>query len=279
MNDNDLFLTNSTIPLQQSEFLSFQKLIYEWAGIHMSEAKKTLIAGRLLKRLRHYNFGSYQQYINHILSPGNEVEKQMMINLLTTNETYFFRESQHLDYLAEKIIPAIQLSGGEKFRIWSAASSSGQEAYSIAMILEDELGSGKWEILGTDINETVLQKAKNALYPIETAEKIPQKYLKKYCLKGVRSQEGSFTIVPELKKNIEFIKLNLNEDFPNIGFFNVVFLRNVMIYFDMETKKKLVERIYNVLKYDGLLITGHSENLNNISTKFKSIIPTVYRKL
>jgi len=265
------------IPLTDRELKKYQELIYEWAGIHMSDAKRALISGRLLKRLRFYHLNSYQEYIDLILRPENKEEKQIMINLLTTNETYFFRESQHLDYLRDHILPNIK--SNEIFRVWSAASSSGQEAYSIAMILEEAGLNGRWEILGTDINETVLEKARKAIYPLEASEKIPEKLLKKYCLRGINAEYGNFTVTDELKKNIRFLKMNLNEAFPNIGLFDVVFLRNVMIYFDVDTKISVIKKIYNVIKPQGYLILGHSENLNNINKNFKTMIPTVYKKL
>jgi len=269
----------SQIELNDKEFNTFRKLIYEWAGIYMSDAKRALIAGRLLKRLRHYRLSSYGEYIDIVLHPDNKEEKQILINLLTTNETYFFREDQHLIYLRENILSAIHPTKTNRFRVWSAASSSGQEAYSISMILQDTIGADTWEILGTDISETVLEKARYGVYPIEAAEKIPKEYLKKYCLKGVRSQEGTFTVLDDLKKNISFQYMNLNEPFPSIGMFDVVFLRNVMIYFDRDTKAKLIEKIYHVLKNDGFLVLGHSENLNNLSNSFKSVAPTIYEKV
>lgn len=268
--------TIGNITLFDKEFNKFQELIYQWAGIHMSDAKRALVAGRLLKRLRFYDLGSFQQYLDIVQDPKNAVERQIMVNLLTTNETYFFRESQHLDYLADEILENYDRKG--TFRAWSAAASSGQEAYSIAMILDSKLGNSGWEIIGTDINEEVLEKAVNALYPIDAAQKIPQKYLKQYCLKGVRSQEGFFTIVDALKKRVSFQKLNLIESNPNFGQFDVVFLRNVMIYFNLETKRKLIEKITHYVKDDGHLILGHSENLNNISDKYKIAGPTIYRK-
>jgi chemotaxis protein methyltransferase CheR len=276
--DNDYINYSTTsIALTDKELKQYQKLIYEWAGIHMSDAKRALISGRLLKRLRYHQLSTYQDYIDMILDPGNKEEKQIMINLLTTNETYFFRESQHLDYLRDFILPNIK--GNEIFRVWSAASSSGQEAYSIAMILEDGGLNGRWEILGTDINETVLEKARRGIYPLEASEKIPEKLLKKYCLRGINNEYGNFTVIDELKKNIRFIKMNLNEAFSNIGYFDVVFLRNVMIYFDVETKISVIERVSQIIKPQGYLILGHSENLNNINKNFKTMIPTVYQKL
>ena len=267
----------ANITLTDKELNQFQNLIYDWAGIHMSDAKRALISGRLLKRLRYYHLSSYQEYIDMILDPANREERQIMVNLLTTNETYFFRESQHLDYLRDQIIPKIK--GNDIFRVWSAAASSGQEAYSIAMVLEDSGIKNKWEILGTDINETVLEKARKAIYPLEASEKIPQTLLKKYCLRGVNAEYGNFTVIDEIRKNIRFVKMNLNEPFSNVGYFDVVFLRNVMIYFDLETKISLVERIYHVIKPEGFFILGHSENLNNISKKFKTLVPTIYQRL
>lgn len=267
----------SEIKITDRELKQYQNLIYEWAGIHMPDSKRALISGRLLKRLRFYQLASYQDYLDLIQNPANKEEKQIMINLLTTNETYFFRESQHLDYLRDHILP--ELKGNDVFRVWSAAASSGQEAYSIAMILEESEAKGRWEILGTDINEVVLEKARKAIYPIEASEKIPQALLKKYCLRGINNEYGNFTVVDELKKNIRFMKMNLNEEFANIGQFDVVFVRNVMIYFNLETKIELIDKIYRVIKKNGYLILGHSENLNNINKNFKTMVPTIYRKL
>ncbi|MDH4263271.1 MAG: protein-glutamate O-methyltransferase CheR [Spirochaetia bacterium] len=277
MDNEYINYATTTINLTDKELQQFQKLIYEWAGIHMSDAKRALISGRLLKRLRFYHLPNYQDYINMILDPQYKDERQIMINLLTTNETYFFRESQHLDYLRDHILA--NFKGNEIFRVWSAAASSGQEAYSIAMILEEAGLNGRWEILGTDINETVLEKAKRGIYPLEASEKIPEKLLKKYCLRGINAEYGNFTVIDELKKNIRFIKMNLNEPFTNIGAFDIVFLRNVMIYFDMETKKSVIDRITQVIKPHCYLILGHSENLNNISKSYKTLLPTIYQKL
>ncbi|MES0489804.1 MAG: protein-glutamate O-methyltransferase CheR [Leptospirales bacterium] len=277
MEGNSPVFTINNIVLTERELKKFQQLVYEWAGIHMSDAKSSLIAGRLLKRLRFYKLETYQEYIDIVLDSQYQEEKQIMVNLLTTNETYFFREDAHLEYLNDIIIPNIDTKYGT-FRVWSAAASSGQEAYSISMILADSLKNNTWEIFGSDINEAVLKKAREGLYPIEAAQKIPQQYLKKYCLKGVRSQEGKFTVIDELKRHIRFEKFNLNEPFSDIGFFDVIFLRNVMIYFNVETKQKLIDRIINVLKPDGFLIVGHSESLNSLDHNLKTIVPTVYKR-
>lgn len=265
------------VSLKEKEFKSIQSFIYDAAGISMSEAKKALIAGRLSKRLRHYGFSSYNEYIHFVESEKSLAERQVMIDLLTTNETYFFREPKHFDFLQETILP--KHSRGQ-FRIWSAASSSGEEAYTMAMILNDQLGKN-WEIIGTDISSRILDKARKALYPISEAEKIPNKFLMKYCLKGVREQAGSLLIDKALRSQITFRQINLNASIPrDIGQFDTIFLRNVMIYFDAETKKNLVERLLSHLKPGGYFIVGHSETLQGIAKDVVKLVrPSIYQKL
>lgn len=268
-----------SVPIQLSaltdkEFAVFQKLIYEWAGIHMNESKKALVSGRLLKRLRHFGIATFSEYLSIVTSTEHPDEKQIMINLLTTNETYFFREPKHFDWLRHKIR---QRNADETFRIWSAASSSGQEAYSIAMVLAEEIGMSGWEILGSDISEKTLSSAIHATYPIEQAAQIPEKYLKRFCLKGVRESEGKFCIQPELLQNIRFFRVNLIEALPqNFGLFDVIFLRNVMIYFDRSTRRKVAEGLMHFLKPDGNLVIGHAESLHGVTDRLKAIKPTIY---
>jgi len=262
------------VPLTDKEFSGFQKLIYEWAGIYMNATKKALVSGRLMKRLRHYNFSTFTQYFDLVKDGKNADEKQIMINLLTTNETYFFREPKHFDYLREKIKLRKQ---GETFRVWSAAASSGQEAYSVAMLLAEEMGFSGWEIIGSDISEHTLRIALGATYPIEQSAQIPDGYLKNYCLKGVNASEGKFCIRPEILRNVNFMRVNLNEEMPkNLGLFDVIFLRNVMIYFDRQTRQHVVERLAKFLKPMGNLVIGHAESLHGITDKLKALKPTIY---
>ncbi|MBX3721704.1 MAG: SAM-dependent methyltransferase [Turneriella sp.] len=261
-------------PLTDKEFAGFQKLIYEWAGIHMNESKKALVSGRLMKRLRHYNISTFSDYLRIVKGSEFPEEKQIMINLLTTNETYFFREPKHFDWLRQKIRTR---NTAEKFRLWSAASSSGQEAYTIAMVIAEEMGPHGWEILGSDISERALSVAINATYPIEQAAQIPERYLKRFCLKGVRESEGKFCIRPEILQNIRFFRVNLNEALPqNFGLFDVIFLRNVMIYFDRPTRQKVAEGLMHFLKPDGNLVIGHAESLHGITERLRAIKPTIY---
>lgn len=162
--------------------------------------------------------------------------------------------------------------------MWSAAASTGEEIYTLAMVLADSLGvKGAWSILGSDISTQVLATAERGHYWLERTRGLPDAYLRKYCLRGVRSQEGSFLIAPELRSHTRFMQINLNTTLPDIGRFHVVFLRNVMIYFDNDTKRQVVARIVQKLHPGGYLIVGHSESLNGINNTVQLVRPTIYR--
>jgi chemotaxis protein methyltransferase CheR len=271
---SDLQPLAGSVMLTDAEFAIFQKLIHDWAGIHMPDTKKALVSSRLMKRLRHYGLNNYTDYLRIVRGDDNRGERQIMINLLTTNETYFFREIRHFDWLRER---ARAHDRSESFRVWSAACSSGQEVYSIAMTLADVFGDTGWQVMGTDISEQMLAQALRATYPIEMAEEIPQQLLHKYCLKGTGGEQGKFCIAPPLLKNIRFQQLNLLEHIPgSFGYFDVIFLRNVMIYFDRETRKKVSEALAQSLKPGGFLVLGHAESLHGISDKLKAVQPTIY---
>ena len=262
--------------ITDQEFALFQKLIYKIAGISLSDAKKVLLVGRLGKRLKQYNFATFTQYYRYLSSGESPEELQTMVDLLTTNETYFFREPQHFDFLRDVVLK--EPRGASTFRIWSGASSTGEEAYSMAMTLAEHLKSSPWEVFGTDISMTVLAKARAALYSLERTDGIPPAFMKKYCLKGVRAQEGKFMVAPDVRKNVSFSQVNLTQPISGVGEFDVIFLRNVMIYFDPETKRKVVENMLPALKPNGYFIVGHSESLNGISNQVKAVRPTIYRR-
>ena len=262
--------------LKDTEFARFQSWLYEATGINLTSAKKALVAGRLQKRLTHHQLKSYGEYFQLIMSKTATAELQIATDLLTTNETYFFREPKHFDYLKQQILPHI--IPAKPFRVWSAASSSGEEAYTIAMILASTLISTQWEVFGSDISTHVLQIAKNAHYPMSRASTIPKHLLSEYCLKGVSSQEGTFLIDRNLRSRVSFAQINLNEPVPNVGEFDVIFLRNVMIYFDQETKRKVVARVLPHLKSGGYFFVSHSESLNGVTDALKLVAPSIYRK-
>lgn len=264
------------VALTEQEFRQFQSMIYRIAGISLSDAKMSLVSGRLARRVQHYKFGSYAEYFQLLSSAQVPTEMQVAVDLLTTNETYFFREPKHFDFLRDTILPP--LKGRQTVRIWSGASSSGEEVYTIAMVLADVLGEQAWEVLGSDISTRVLEQARRGHYPMERAEDIPQEYLRKYCLKGVGAQAGTFLIDKSLRDRIEFTQINLNATLPQLGSFDVIFLRNVMIYFDMKTKQQVVARLLPLLRSGGYFIVSHSETLNGISDAVKLISPSIYRR-
>ena len=262
--------------ITDQEFALFQRLIYKIAGISLSDAKKVLLVGRLGRRLKQHNFVNFTQYYRFLASGESAEEVQIMVDLLTTNETYFFREPQHFEFLREVALKGPR--SGNTFRIWSGASSTGEEGYSMAMTLAEHLKDAPWEVFGSDISMTVLAKAQAGLYSLDRTDGIPPAYMRKYCLKGVRSQEGKFLISSDLKKHVTFAQVNLTQPITGVGEFDVIFLRNVMIYFDPETKRKVVENMLPFLKPEGYFVVGHSESLNGITTKVQAVRPTIYKR-
>lgn len=274
-------LTDSPL-ITEREFQLYQKFMYETAGIMLAPVKKVLVAARLNKRLRHYQIKNYGDYFNFATNGANPEELQMMIDLLTTNETYFFREPEHFDILKNQVLP--KWKEQTPFRAWSAACSSGEEPYSLAMVLMDFFGEQiEWEVLGSDISRRVLTIAEDAHYALLEGKMPPKHYLTKYCLKGVRSQEGTFLVDKKIRQHVRFEQINLNTSLPNIGLFDVIFLRNVLIYFDVETKRRLVHRLLPVLKKGGHCFFGHAESLvgimdDYIHSQIYPVAPTVYCK-
>ena len=262
--------------ITEQEFTQFQKLIYDIAGINLSAAKKPLVSGRLAKRLAHHGAGSYGDYFRILQKDAGHGELQIAVDLLTTNETYFFRESKHFDFLRDKILPGHR--AGRPFRVWSAACSSGQEPYTIAMVLADVLGEIPWEVMASDLSTRVLERARTGHYALEQAKHVPKHYLGRYCMKGVGAQEGTFLVDRAIRSRIKFDQINLNRSLPQVGEFDVIFLRNVMIYFDTETKQRVVQRLAGQLKSGGYLLIGHSESLNGISEGLTVVMPAIYRK-
>ena len=261
--------------IQDGEFEKLKSLIYAKSGIYLKAEKKVLIENRLSKHLKSIGCKSFNEYYKYISGDLNEM--QTMINLVTTNETYFFREIEHFNFLQKEILPKQK----SHFRVWSAASSIGAEAYSIAMILEssEHIKNNGYDIVGTDINDDVIKQAQSGLYPIRFTEKIPKTYLRDYCLEGFGKYEGSFLVHDKLKTNTTFQKMNLIEPLPTtMEHFDVVFLRNVLIYFDSEMKNRIVKNVISKIKKGGYLFVGHSESLTNINNTLRQVKPTIYKK-
>lgn len=264
------------ITITDQEFDRFQRFIYDAAGISMSSSKKALVSGRLAKRLRQCNLNNYGEYLRLLASGNAPDEVQTAVDLLTTNETYFFREPRHFDFLHRHALAPRQ--SAQAYRVWSAACSTGEEVYSIAMVLADCLEDKPWEICGTDINRRVLQRARTAHYPTERTMHIPTSFLHRFCLKGMGEQQGTLLVARNLRARAQFIQANLNAPLPDLGMFDAIFLRNVMIYFNSDTKRQVVGRVLSLLKPGGIFCIGHSESLHGIADTVQTLAPSIYRK-
>ncbi len=263
------------LPIRDDEFNRIRRFIYEHAGISLAPQKRQLVAGRLHKRVRHYGFKTYAEYFRYVSAKEGEAERQVLVDHLTTNETYFFREPAHFEFLSQTVLPAYR---GRSFRAWSAASSSGEEVYTLAMVAAEALGQGDWEIHGSDISQRMLSACRAGLYPLERAKGIPTPLLKKYCLKGVRSQQGSLLMDPKLKQRVRFRYANLKAPLVDQTRYQVIFLRNVLIYFDVETKREVVQRVSSALAPGGYLFVSHVESLHGIVDHLETVKPSIFRR-
>ncbi|WP_433373296.1 CheR family methyltransferase [Actinoplanes sp. CA-142083] len=259
-----------------AEFIYITGLLHRETGIRLSPGKEALVAGRLDKRLRNLGMADYPEYVRYLRTqPASSAEMIQLINLLTTNETFFFREQQHFEFLRDVVVP--DRDRGRALRVWSAASSTGEEAYTAAMVLSDAMPDAPWEIVGTDISTRVVDNARLGIYPITAAEKIPHPMLRKYCMRGREEYDGTMAVNRRLRARVSFRQDNLMGQLGHLGRFDVIFLRNVMIYFDPETKRELVLRLQEMLHPGGYFIVSHSESLNGIPSRLRMIEPSIYR--
>ena len=266
--------------VSDGEFELFQRLILAEAGIWLAPVKKALLVGRLARRLRELGLASYRAYYDRVRD--DPAEQVRMLDAICTNETHFFREPRHFEFLATRLFPALreQAEAGQRarrIRVWSAACSSGEEPYSIAMALLDAFPSG-WdlEILATDLSTKILERARAAVWPMEKSSEIPQPYLKSFMLRGVGGQEGLMKAGPELRALVRFDRINLNGDAWPAGRFDLVFCRNVLIYFERRAKERVVGRLLDRLEPGGHLFLGHAESLGGLTARARAAIPTVY---
>ncbi|WP_395405497.1 CheR family methyltransferase [Pseudoduganella sp. UC29_106] len=265
-------------PLTDREFGLFQRFIEKSAGIALSAAKKPLVAGRLAKRLHHHRIVSFSDYYELITNGKAPDETQLAIDLLTTNETYFFREMQHFDLLRK--LAAAPRTARRPWRAWSAACATGEEAYSIAMVLADARPGEEWEVVASDISARVLATARHGHYPMVRAQHIPPLYLQRYCLKGFGPEEGTMLVSRLLRERVDFLRINLNAPaLPSLDRFDVIFLRNVLIYFSPAVRRHVVSRVLELLRPGGYLFIGHAESLHDCLGPIQVVQPSVYRKV
>ncbi|MGB9241057.1 MAG: CheR family methyltransferase, partial [Terriglobales bacterium] len=268
-------------------FQKFQKLIYAETGIWLGSSKTALLCGRLFRRLRALQIDSLEHYYECVAGDDQHEERARMIDAITTNETRFFREPRQFEFMVQRVLPRWRAEAERQFRprrirIWSAGCSSGEEPYTVAMLLARHLPPEQgWDarLLATDISNRVLEKARKGIYPIARAQEIPPDFLHSFMLRGVAERQGEMKVKVEIQQMVEFRRLNLDQE-PELteGPFDAIFCRNVLIYFDAASKRRAVMNLSRHLMANGLLFVGHAENLCSMSSEFRSLEPTIYTK-
>lgn len=266
--------------ISDQDFKKFSDLVYQKTGINLHYGKKQLLQSRVNKILRKRNIASYKDYYKLIVDDESSQELVDFINLISTNVTHFFREEKHFEFMKTIWYQHQIKQKNNKVDIWSAACSSGEEPYSIAIQLNELFDAQKTNIsiLASDISTKVLNLAKNGIYPYSRVENLPQHIVRKYFQKGIKNGEGFVRIKNNIKSQISFQSINLIEPFQGVKEFDIVFCRNVMIYFDTITKQHIVNRLTAHIKPGGYLFIGHSESLNGLSTGLRYVQPAIYQK-
>lgn len=269
--------------MRENEYEFIRSLVYEHSRINLGVEKRELVAARLGKRLRATRLATVGEYCN-LLRGGHADELGHLIDAISTNHTYFFRETPHFDFLRDRLLPEFlaqpRAVSGPVFRTWSAACSSGEEPYSLAIALAETLGpASPWRIEGTDISRRILDRARAAIYPEDVVKRLPPAHVRDYFQRGIGPQDGNYRVKPALTTRVTFHHLNLLQGNPPFAeLFHLIVCRNVMIYFDRPTQEELVNRLARWLRPGGYLFVGHSESLIAIRHPLKSVCPAVYRR-
>jgi len=270
---------NQEFSLGDDEFRFLAELIYDRTGIVVGENKRNLVYSRLARRIRALRLSSFHDYCKLLESPEGDAELPEALNAVTTNLTKFFRENHHFDHLRQEVLPHLFNSKRGRIRAWSAGCSSGQEPFSVAMTVSDtveNLNQYDFKILATDLDSNMIAKCRAGTYADRETETVPTATKKKYL---VPDGQGSATFKPEIQRLITFNQLNLLKPWPMKGPFDFIFFRNVVIYFDLDTQRDILGRMWSLLSDDGYLYVGHSENLSRVTDRFALIGRTIYRKV
>lgn len=269
--------------ITEAQYTKLAQLVYRLCGINLGTSKKELMKARLAKRLRATGCHDVRDYIRRLENDAGGTELVCFLDCITTNKTDFFREPQHFDFLAREVLPKLDKICGPSapFRLWSAASSTGEEPYTIAMVLKEN--RQYWQrrgvkLLASDLSTQVLEHGRQAVYTMERAACIPRALLTRYFQKGRNRWEGHVRVRPELREIVEFRRVNLMDPFNFDHPFHVIFCRNVMIYFDKPTQERLVQKFHDCLAPGGYLFVGHSESLTGIQHRLAFVRPAVYRR-
>ncbi|MCU0590131.1 MAG: protein-glutamate O-methyltransferase CheR [Desulfobacterales bacterium] len=267
-----------TTDLKPQQVQRISELVYRAAGINLKQNKEALVRARLMKRLRCLGIHRVADYLDLIENDSGGEEIGCLIDVMTTNKTSFFREMEHFSFLRDSLLPQLTAS---RLRFWSAACSSGEEPYTLAIVLREHLAgidARDVRILATDISRGVLEKARQAVYPQAVVQEAPLPQYRKYFVSANHGRSGVVRIAAEAQKLVRLAYLNLMEPWPMKGGFQVIFCRNVMIYFDRPTQQTLIQRFWDILEDGGYLFVGHSEGLSAIKHRFRYVRPAVYRK-
>jgi chemotaxis protein methyltransferase CheR len=279
----DVFLEFQPKTITEREFLRFQELIHRVSGIWLTYAKSALLVGRLSKRLRHLGLATYSEYYRVVTTDPEE--QTCMLDAISTNETRFFREPGQFEFLKQRVFPQWQTDvarrvRARKIRVWSAGCSTGQEPYSLAMTLCHHFpAAAGWEIeiVATDLSSRALAIAREATWAYAACSEIPENYLKAFMLRGCRGQEGKIKAGAEIRAAVDFFRVNLNEaQYAVNGPFDLIFCRNVLIYFGKENRERIVRRLLGYLSPKGYLFVGHAESLHTMHDVVRSVMTTVY---
>jgi chemotaxis protein methyltransferase CheR len=268
----------------EADFIKISRLVYEQCGINLHDGKKELVKARLGKRIREGNFCTFRDYFDYVINDKSGEEMIQLLDSISTNFTHFFRENQHFDYLKNNFIPFQKSRTGrnsKKVRIWSAGCSTGEEPYTIAITLLESLSLGSgWDlkILATDLSTKVLSTAQAGVYLREKVQSLSPDLVRKYFLRGENQWQNYVKIKPLVKSIVTFQRLNFMESFSFNEPFDCIFCRNVMIYFDKETRTHLVNRFYKQLEKGGIFFIGHSESLSGMEHPFHYVKPATYKK-
>ena len=271
--------------LSDADFARLSKFIYNQYGIKMPEAKHIMLQSRLQKRLRALQMPSFSEYVDYVFSPAGSSEIVHMMDVVSTNKTDFFRENQHFEYLLDTVLPELHDICRQNFvKVWSAGCSSGEEPYTLAMVMSEYASKVRgfdFSILGSDLSTIVLDKAVTAIYPEERVDVIPYDLKKKYLLRSKDRTKPTVRIVPELRRKTSFMRLNFMDDtYNNVpNNFDIVFCRNVLIYFDRQTQEAVINKICRHLRSGGYFFLGHSESAAGINVPLKQLKPTVFKRL
>ncbi|MBN1508080.1 MAG: hypothetical protein JW955_14610 [Sedimentisphaerales bacterium] len=277
-------LAMQDVVLDEREFCLISDLVYEHCGINLHDGKKELVRARLAKRLREGSFATFSDYLRNVLEDTTGRELSILVDSLSTNLTKFFREEQHFDFLRSRFLPGLlearRRRGDFRIRGWSAGCSSGEEPYSIAIILLEAIaGRGRWDIkvLASDVSTRVLERARRGVYETGRVESIPSPLRHKYLVR-THADDDAYEVADCLRDIVLFRYLNLMKDWPIRTPLDFIFCRNVMIYFDKPTQDRLIRRFYDLLVPGGILFTGHSESLTGIEHRFRYVQPTIYTR-